>query len=160
MRLHRRHGWDLSPAEAIALQKELRREVVSDRPIDMESVRLVAGVDVSVRGEESQAAVVVVTFPDFRPVETALARQPTRFPYIPGLLGFREGPVLEEAFAALESEPDVFLFDGMHERRTAHRFVPCENASFPQNLPRRRRDVAGKGLAWREIAAGNIVTPL
>ena len=121
MRLHRRHGWDLSPAEAIALQKELRREVVSDRPIDMESVRLVAGVDVSVRGEESQAAVVVVTFPDFRPVETALARQPTRFPYIPGLLGFREGPVLEEAFESLESEPDVFLFDGMgiaHPRRT------------------------------------------
>jgi deoxyribonuclease V len=120
VRLHRRHGWDLTPAEAIALQKELRREVVSDRPIELASVRLVAGVDVSVKGEESQAAVVVVTFPDFRPVETALARQPTRFPYIPGLLGFREGPVLEEAFEALETEPDVFLFDGMgiaHPRR-------------------------------------------
>lgn len=120
MRLNRLHAWDPTPAEAVALQKELRRQVVSDRPIDLDAVRLVAGVDVSVRGEESQAAVVVVTFPDFRPVETALARRRTSFPYIPGLLGFREGPVLEEAFEQLGTEPDVFLFDGMgiaHPRR-------------------------------------------
>ena len=112
MRLHRRHGWDLTPGEAVALQKELRREVISNKPIDHSSIRLVAGVDVSVKGDDSQAAVVVVTFPDFRPVETALARRPTPFPYIPGLLGFREGPVLEEAFEKLDAEPDLFLFDG------------------------------------------------
>jgi len=120
MRLHPRHPWNLSPAEAIAIQKELKAEIVSDRPIDLDAVRLVAGVDVSVKNEESQAAVVVVTYPGFLPVETVLARRPTPFPYIPGLLSFREGPVLEEAFGKLEAEPDVFLFDGMgiaHPRR-------------------------------------------
>ena len=120
MHLHRRHAWNLSPAEAIALQKELRSEVVSDRPIDIDAVKLVAGVDVSVKNEESQAAIVVATYPDFQVVETVLARRPTPFPYIPGLLSFREGPVLEEAFARLQSVPDVFLFDGMgiaHPRR-------------------------------------------
>lgn len=120
MRLHPRHAWDLTPEGAIALQKELRREVVSDRPIDLDAVRLVAGVDVSVKENQSQAAVVVATYPDFQVVETVLARRPTPFPYIPGLLSFREGPVLEEAFARLQAEPDVFLFDGMgiaHPRR-------------------------------------------
>ncbi len=120
MRLHPRHSWDLSPEAAVALQKELRREVVSDRPIDLDAVRLVAGVDVSVKENQSQAAIVVATYPGFEVVETVLARRPTPFPYIPGLLSFREGPVLEEAFERLQAEPDIFLFDGMgiaHPRR-------------------------------------------
>jgi deoxyribonuclease V len=120
MRLHPRHSWSVTPEEAVALQKELRHQVVSDRPIDLDAVRLVAGVDVSVKEGHSQAAVVVATFPDFHVVETVRARRPTPFPYIPGLLSFREGSVLEEAFERLEAEPDVFLFDGMgiaHPRR-------------------------------------------
>ncbi len=120
MRLHRRHSWDLSPEAAIALQKELRRDVVSNRPIELDAVRLVVGVDVSVKENQSQAAIVVATYPGFEVVETVLARRPTPFPYIPGLLSFREGPVLEEAFERLQAEPDVFLFDGMgiaHPRR-------------------------------------------
>ncbi|QFU17291.1 deoxyribonuclease V [Microvirga thermotolerans] len=120
MDIRRRHSWNLPPAQAVALQKDLRSEIVSDRPIALDAVRLVAGVDVSVKNEQSRAAVVVVTFPDFRPVETVVAQRPTPFPYIPGLLSFREGPVLEEAFEKLRNEPDVFLFDGMgiaHPRR-------------------------------------------
>ncbi len=120
MELHPRHAWDLTPAEAVALQRRLRSEIVADRPIDLAAVRLVAGVDVSVKNERSRAAVVVVTFPGFLLVETAVAERPTPFPYIPGLLSFREGPVLEEAFGRLRAEPDVFLFDGMgtaHPRR-------------------------------------------
>jgi deoxyribonuclease V len=120
MELHPRHAWDLTPAEAVALQRRLRSEIVADRAIDLGAVRLVAGVDVSVKNERSRAAIVVVTFPGFLLVETAFAERPTPFPYIPGLLSFREGPVLEEAFGRLRAEPDVFLFDGMgiaHPRR-------------------------------------------
>lgn len=120
MRLHPRHAWSVTPEEAVALQKELRGQIVSDRSLDLDSIGLVAGVDVSVKNDRSQAAVVVATYPDFRVVETVRAQQPTPFPYIPGLLSFREGPVLEEAFARLATEPDVFLFDGMgiaHPRR-------------------------------------------
>lgn len=72
------------------------------------------------KDEVSRAAVVVLTFLELRVVETVYAQAPTPFPYVPGLLTFREGPVLETAFAGLESEPDAFLFDGMgidHPRR-------------------------------------------
>jgi deoxyribonuclease V len=120
MRLHPRHSWSVTPEEAVALQKELRSQIISDRSLDLDAIGLVAGVDVSVKNDQSQAAVVVATYPDFRVVETVRAQQPTPFPYIPGLLSFREGPVLEEAFARLGTEPDVFLFDGMgiaHPRR-------------------------------------------
>lgn len=120
MRIHPRHAWDVTAEEAVALQRRLSAEIAIDRPIDLAAVRLVAGVDVSVKDGQSQAAVVVATFPDFRAIETALARRPTPFPYVPGLLSFREGPVLEAAFARLKALPDVFLFDGQgtaHPRR-------------------------------------------
>lgn len=120
MQIHHRHDWNVSPAEAIALQKSLAAEVISNEPIDVGAVRLVAGVDVSVKDNVSQAAVVVLRFPELDVIETVLAKRPTPFPYIPGLLSFREGPVLEEAFQKLQHEPDVFIFDGMgimHPRR-------------------------------------------
>jgi deoxyribonuclease V len=120
MKLSPRHPWNVSPAQAIALQKALQGEVISDRPIELDGIDLIAGVDVSVKNDVSQAAVVAMTFPDFRPVETVLVQRPTPFPYVSGLLSFREGPVLEEAFEKLKAEPAVFLFDGMgiaHPRR-------------------------------------------
>ncbi len=120
MHIHHRHDWNVSTAEAKALQIDLAREIVYDRPIDSSAVRLVAGVDVSVRNNVSQAAVVVLTFPDLQLIETVRTQGPTPFPYVPGLLTFREGPVLTDAFAQLQNEPDVFIFDGMgriHPRR-------------------------------------------
>jgi deoxyribonuclease V len=120
MQLTRRHDWKLTPKEAIALQNELRKDVITDRPLDPKKIRTVAGVDVSVKNNISQAAVVVLSFPDFTPVETALAQRPTTFPYVPGLLSFREGEVLTEAFQKLQHVPDVFMFDGsghLHPRR-------------------------------------------
>lgn len=120
MKLERRHSWSLSPKEAIALQNELRHDVIADRPLDLSAIRTVAGVDVSVKNKVSQAAIVVTTFPDFEPVESALAQRPTTFPYVPGLLSFREGEVLVEAFEKLRHVPDVIIFDGsgyLHPRR-------------------------------------------
>jgi deoxyribonuclease V len=114
------HDWSLTPTEAIALQKQLAAQLIYDHPLDVTQVRYVAGVDVSVKNEVSQAAVVVLSFPDLVVVETVLAQQPTPFPYIPGLLSFREGPVLVDAFQRLQQVPDVFIFDGMgraHPRR-------------------------------------------
>ncbi|MGI6244231.1 MAG: endonuclease V [Pseudochelatococcus sp.] len=119
MDVRRLHAWNLTPREAIALQKELRAQLV-ETPLDVAAVRLVAGVDVSVKDGLSRAAVVVCALPDFSVVEVARATVPTPFPYVPGLLTFREGPALVEAFARLRAEPDVFLFDGIgiaHPRR-------------------------------------------
>ena len=120
MEITHRHDWNVSPTEAIALQKQLAGEVIYDRPIDLDAIKLVAGVDVSVKNNISQAAVVVLSYPDLQLIETVRWQMATPFPYIPGLLTFREGPVLEEAFKKLEHTPDVFVFDGMgriHPRR-------------------------------------------
>lgn len=114
------HRWDLMPAEAIALQKDLAKQVDSQTPLDLENLKLVAGVDVSVKNNMSHAAVVVLSYPDFKILEAATATMPTKFPYIPGLLSFREGEVILEAHQKLTLVPDVYIFDGMgiaHPRR-------------------------------------------
>lgn len=120
MQIQHLHDWDLSASDAIRLQKELADQIIYDQPLSEDSIKLVAGVDVSVKNDISQSAVVVMTYPDLHVVETATAQQPVPYPYIPGLLSFREGPVLEAAFEQLQNEPDVFIFDGMgraHPRR-------------------------------------------
>jgi deoxyribonuclease V len=114
------HRWDLMPAEAIALQKDLAKQVDSQTPLDLENLKLVAGVDVSVKNNISHAAVVVLSYPDFKILEAATATMSTKFPYIPGLLSFREGEVILEAHQKLTLVPDVYIFDGMgiaHPRR-------------------------------------------
>lgn len=126
MQLHHRHEWNIPADQAIALQKQLAAEIIANRPLDWNTIKLVAGVDVSVKDDPvtqeplSQAAVVVLTYPDLQPIETVRSQMPTPFPYIPGLLTFREGPVLVQAFEQLQHTPDVFVFDGMgiaHPRR-------------------------------------------
>lgn len=120
MKIHHRHDWNVTPPQAIALQKQLVSELTVNQPIVLDAVKLVAGVDVSVKNDISHAAVVVLSFPDLQPVEIVTYTLPTPFPYIPGLLSFREGPVLEHAFEQLQHEPDAFIFDGMgiaHPRR-------------------------------------------
>lgn len=114
------HRWDVTPHEAVSIQQMLAPRIIHDRPLDLDSIRLVAGVDVSVRDGNSRAAVVVMRFPELTIIETVTAAQPTPFPYVPGLLSFREGPALVAAFEKLERTPDVFIFDGMgriHPRR-------------------------------------------
>jgi deoxyribonuclease V len=114
------HPWDLTPKEAIALQKRLAPQVDTHTPLDLDAVRLVAGVDVSVRHDVSRAAIVVLTFPALEVVEAATARLPTPFPYVSGLLSLREGPVVLAARRNLSHQPDVYIFDGQgiaHFRR-------------------------------------------
>ena len=113
MKINQLHKWDLTPRDAIAMQIALASQVISDQPIDLKMVKLVAGVDVSVKNNVSQAAVVVMTYPELEIIETVRAQKPTSYPYIPGLLSFREGPVLEDTFLQLKNEPDVLIFDGM-----------------------------------------------
>lgn len=120
MRFEALHDWDLSPKSAIALQAELASRLVSEAPLEFDRVERVAGVDVSVKSGQSRAAAVVMNYPELSTIETVVARQATRYPYIPGLLAFREGPVVLEALGKLSSEPDAIIFDGMgqiHPRR-------------------------------------------
>ncbi len=114
------HAWQLSPAEAIALQQQLTPQVNTTTPLDLKAIHTVAGVDVSVKDNISRAAIVVLSFPELNILETVTAQIPTPFPYIPGLLSFREGAVILEAHQQLKNQPDVYLFDGMgimHPRR-------------------------------------------
>lgn len=114
------HPWDLTPAEARALQAELAEKVVTiDRFGD---IRRVAGVDIGFEdgGRITRAAVAVLDFPGLSPVDEAVVRRPTAFPYVPGLLSFREIPAALDAFAVLGATPDLLLCDGQgfaHPRR-------------------------------------------
>jgi deoxyribonuclease V len=115
-----RHSWKLTPSAAIALQHRLRSRVI--RLGMPRHIRHVAGVDVGFerRGGVTRAAVAVLTFPGLELVDHAVARLPTRFPYVPGLLSFREMPALLAALARLRIPPDVILCDGhglAHPRR-------------------------------------------
>lgn len=114
------HSWDLSAKEAIALQNELRQHIVREDRLG--EVRRVAGVDVGFEdgGKTTRAAVAVLSFPALAVVETAVSHVPTTFPYIPGLLSFREIPAVLAAFEMLETRPDLLLCDGQgiaHPRR-------------------------------------------
>ncbi len=114
------HAWELTPKEAIALQQRLRRRVVTEDRFG--TIRRVAGIDVGFDhgGAITRAAVVVLAFPALEPLEQAIARLPTRFPYVPGLLSFREIPAILAALAKLKKKPDLLLVDGhgiAHPRR-------------------------------------------
>lgn len=114
------HAWNITPSEAIRLQKELAARLDHTTPLDLNTVSIVAGVDVSVRDNVSTAAVVALTFPGLAVIEAALASIPTPFPYVTGLLTFREGEAILAAHAKLTVQPDAYLFDGMgriHPRR-------------------------------------------
>jgi len=121
MRLPAMPRWDVSPAQAIQIQQDLAARV-HERD-ELGAVRWIAGVDVGFEGEDNRiarAAVVVLRASDLAPVDSAIARVPVTFPYIPGLLAFRELPVIWRALAELQTTPDVLIVDGQgraHPRR-------------------------------------------
>ena len=114
------HAWDLSPREAIELQRRLVERLDLRRvPRDL---RLVAGADMAFDKPRGLAfaSVVLMSLPDLQIVEETGAAVPLTFPYVPGLLSFREGPGLLAAFGRLESQPDAAILDGQgiaHPRR-------------------------------------------
>jgi deoxyribonuclease V len=115
------HFWDLTPGQAIALQKQLAGRVLL-KGVRPWSLKTVAGVDVSYKkwGRLFHAAVVVLDYASMAVLETMTASGPCSFPYVPGLLSFRELPILLQAFAKLETVPDVILADAQgvaHPRR-------------------------------------------
>jgi len=113
-----RHDWNLTPKEGVALQRELALRVVTDDQYG--PLMRVAGVDVGLQGGVARAAVVVLTFPELEIVERVRAECPVTFPYVPGLLSFREAPVILAALARLQQIPDLLIFDGQgyaHPRR-------------------------------------------
>jgi deoxyribonuclease V len=118
--IHPLHSWNLTPQEAIALQSELADRVEVRTPLT--HCDLIAGADVSYNRFSTTfyASVVVLRADDGRIVETQGAIGEVTFPYVPGLLSFREAPVLLEAFAKVKAEPDAVMFDGQgiaHPRR-------------------------------------------
>ena len=114
------HSWDLPIEEAKALQLKLAEKVITKTPFALSDIQTVAGVDVGFEGDVARAAIVVLDFPGLAPVDYAVGRVPVSFPYIPGLLTFREGPSVLAALEKLTTMPDLYIFDGQgqaHPRR-------------------------------------------
>lgn len=120
MKKKKLHSWNLSYSRAREVQADLACKV-QFTPLK-KSPKLVAGIDCafSKDGERIIAAVVVLRLPQFELVETVSASRKVNFPYIPGLLSFREAPVCIAAVEKLQKQPDLFIIDGQgiaHPRR-------------------------------------------
>jgi len=114
MKARHLHPWDVTPREAVKIQKALCGRLRLGGKLFSGRIRRVGGADISyTRGDDRFfAAVVVLEWPSLRTVEEATHAEKVSFPYVPGLLSFREGPPLIRAFEKLKRTPDVVLFDG------------------------------------------------
>ncbi len=120
MKIPQNLNWNLSPREAAEQQREMAGRVIKHN--EFGPIHQVAGVDVGFEEQKTvaRAAAVVLSFPALDPVEDGVARRPVTFPYIPGLLAYREMPVVLDALSRLGSEPEVIVVDGhgyAHPRR-------------------------------------------
>ncbi|MGD2269668.1 MAG: deoxyribonuclease V [Desulfobacterales bacterium] len=107
-----------SPSDAIALQKRLAAKVIRKSTLKLPAT--VAGVDTGYSNGMARAAVVNLKYPSLEPAGHAVSSGRVDFPYIPGLLSLREGPVILEALAKLTPAPDLLIVDGhgiAHPRR-------------------------------------------
>ncbi|RYZ39640.1 MAG: endonuclease V [Myxococcaceae bacterium] len=115
------HTWNVTPREAVALQKRLREQLILQPPPGLEVTRL-GGADISTEkgNDTGYGGMVVLDAATLAPVARSVAAVPLSFPYVPGLLSFRELPVLAAVWARLTVRPDVLVFDGQgtaHPRR-------------------------------------------
>lgn len=120
MKVSKLHGWDMSFAQAKEMQLSLARKIVTKN--EGINPHLIAGVDISSPGSQgiARGAVVVISYPEFSVVEVKTTESKITFPYIPGLLSFREAPLILAACEKLCHTPDLVLVDGQgiaHPRR-------------------------------------------
>jgi deoxyribonuclease V len=106
------HSWEVNVEEAIQIQENLRNRIILEKTFS--EVRTIGGGDVAYSGDRNSlfAAIVVLSFPKMETIDFATASGEIPFPYIPGLLSFREGPVLIKVFQNLKVKPDVMIFEG------------------------------------------------
>jgi deoxyribonuclease V len=132
------HSWNLAPREAARLQRELRSQVSLRDEITLSDVRIVAGADNGYARRAAAtiafSAVVVLSFPDLELLETQTAICPVQFPYVPGLLSFREAPAILAAFRQVQTRPDVGLFDA-HGYAHPRRFGAASHLGLLLDLP-------------------------
>lgn len=135
MRVRSLHEWDVTPERARALQSRLRGRVAREPPAGFEP-ETVAGADLSVgRGAtRGWAGFVTVEASSLDTVEEAATAGPVEFPYVPGLLSFRELPAVERAWTRLERRPDAVIFDG-HGRAHPRRFGLACHAGLVLDVP-------------------------
>lgn len=126
--------WDLTPREAAARQSELAQTVLTDDRFG--AIRRVAGIDAGFTddGATTRVAVVVMSFPGLDTLEQVVIEKPTRFPYVPGLLSFREVPAMLAALERLARDPDIILCDG-HGRAHPRRFGSASHLGVLCGIP-------------------------
>ena len=115
-----KHSWNVTPKQAIQIQKKLAPKIIKRG--SPQHVQFIAGCDIAYDSKTKRAfaAVLVFSWPKFELAETSVAVQPVRFPYVPGLLSFREVPALLKSIRKLKLKPDLFMVDGQgiaHPRR-------------------------------------------
>ncbi len=120
MKLKKLHPWKVTPEEAMNIQRSLARLVIKEGKPN--NVKYIAGIDVSMTKYDKfgYAAVVVLSYPKLEIIEVASSKKEIPFPYIPGLLSFRETPIIADALEKVKTEPDVIFLDGQgiaHPRR-------------------------------------------
>ncbi len=114
MKIQQLHRWDVTYREAVTLQQNLRQKLVLHDEALPAQIGCVAGADISysTRSDIFFAAVVLLAYPSMEVIEEACVIERAPFPYIPGLLSFREGPAVLKAFEGLQNVPDIVIFDG------------------------------------------------
>jgi deoxyribonuclease V len=114
------HSWNLPPQKTMGLQKEFSERVILSSGPALSKIQTVAGIDTHYDTVWAVAAVVNMDLPRLETVEITTAKKKVGFPYIPGLLSFREGPAILSALQKLKASPDLLIFDGQgiaHPRR-------------------------------------------
>ncbi len=114
MKIQHLHRWDVSYKEAVCIQRKLKERLVLHDEAFPGQIATIAGADISYSTQSDLffAAVVLLEYPTMAVVEEACFTERVPFPYIPGLLSFREGPAVLKAFEMLHNVPDVVIFDG------------------------------------------------